>query len=167
MSDSSLIGFIMSPNSMLLGYLTMFLGFLLGGIFYYVFTSLGLYKMAQNSQLENPWLAWLPFGNIYIIGSIVNEIDFLGQHITNLGIIFLLCPFIVVIASGILSIIPILGWLASFVLNILFLIFGVLVLFRMFKGFVGESATLYTILTLIVPFGAPICFMKAGNRPRL
>lgn len=134
---------------------------------YYIFTSLGLYKMAKSSNLENPWLAWLPFGNTFIIGSIVKEIDFIGQHITNLGIIYLLSPFIVAIASCILSLIPILGWIASFALNILFLVFYVSVLYRMFKCFVGENATLYTILTLIIPFGAPVCFMKAGNRPRL
>lgn len=137
------------------------------GLVYYIFTSLGLYKMAKSSHLENPWLAWVPFGNTYIVGSIVKEIDFIGQHITNLGIIYLLSPFIVGIASCILSLIPILGWLASFALNILFLIFYVSVLYKMFKCFVGEKATLYIILTLIIPFGAPVCFMKAGNSPRL
>ena len=157
MSDSGLFSFLLS-----FGLLSMVVG-----LVYYVFTSLGLYRMAKSSNLENSWLAWIPFGNTYIIGSIVEEIDFMGQHITNLGIIFLLSPFIVGIASCILSIIPILGWIASFALNILYLVFSVSVLYRMFKCFVGESATLYTILSVIIPFGAPVCFMKAGNLPRL
>ena len=157
MSDSGLIGFLVS----------FWLLSMVVGLVYYIFTSLGLYKMAKSSQLENPWLAWLPFGNTYIIGSIVKEIDFIGQHITNLGIIYLLSPFILGIASCILSLIPILGWLACFALNILFVYFNILVIYRMFKCFVAESATLYTILTFIIPFGAPVCFMKAGNRPRL
>ena len=157
MSESGLLKFVLS-----FGLLSIVVG-----LVYYIFTSFGLYKMAKSSHLENPWLAWLPFGNTYIIGSIVKEIDFIGQHITNLGIIYLLSPFIVGITSCILSLIPILGWIASFALNILFLIFSISVLYRMFKCFVGENAILYTILTLIIPFGAPVCFMKAGNRPRL
>ncbi|HEX3016155.1 MAG TPA: hypothetical protein VHQ46_07235 [Desulfobacteria bacterium] len=134
---------------------------------YYVFVSLGLYRMAKSSDLENPWLAWLPFGNTYIMGAIVKEMDFIGQHITNLGIIYLVSPFIVAIASAILSLIPILGWLASFALSILLLVFSIMVLYKMFKCFVGEKAVLYTILTIIIPFGAPVCFMKAGSNPRL
>jgi len=137
------------------------------GLFYYFGTAFGLYKMAISSNLQNPWLAWIPFGNAYILGSIVEEVDFLGQRITNLGLIYLIAPFAIAIAAKILALIPVLGWLATIVIEILFLILSIKVVYKMFTLFVSESATLFTVLSFIIPFAAPVCFIIAGNHPRI
>lgn len=42
----------------------------------YVLLSLGLYTIAQRRGLSNPWLAWIPFGNVWILGSISDQYQF-------------------------------------------------------------------------------------------
>lgn len=39
----------------------------------YVFTALGLYTLAQRRGLRNPWLAWVPVANVWILGSLSDQ----------------------------------------------------------------------------------------------
>ena len=39
----------------------------------YVFTALGLYTLAQRRGLRNPWLAWIPVANVWILGSLSDQ----------------------------------------------------------------------------------------------
>ena len=39
----------------------------------YVFSALGLYTMAQRRDLRNPWLAWIPVANVWILGSLSDQ----------------------------------------------------------------------------------------------
>lgn len=43
------------------------------GIVMYILQSLGLYTIACRRQLKNPWLAWLPIGNMWILGSLSDQ----------------------------------------------------------------------------------------------
>lgn len=36
----------------------------------YIFTGLGLYTIAKRRGLRNPWLAWVPFANVWLLGCI-------------------------------------------------------------------------------------------------
>lgn len=40
------------------------------GIVLYIFESLSIYTIAKKRGIENPWLAWIPFANLWIIGQI-------------------------------------------------------------------------------------------------
>jgi len=51
------------------------------GVAAYVLASLGLMKLAENRRIENPWLAWIPFGNLFILGKLVgDEIVVFDKH---------------------------------------------------------------------------------------
>jgi hypothetical protein len=39
----------------------------------YVFGSLGLYTLASRRGIRNPWLAWIPVVNVWIIGSLSDQ----------------------------------------------------------------------------------------------
>ena len=43
------------------------------GIVGYVFLALGLYAIAQRRGLPNPWLAWIPVANVWLLGSISDQ----------------------------------------------------------------------------------------------
>ncbi len=43
------------------------------GIAIYVLQSLGLYTIAQRRGIKNPWMAWLPVTNMWILGSIADQ----------------------------------------------------------------------------------------------
>lgn len=45
------------------------------GIASYVMTSLSLYTIANRRQIKNPWLAWIPLANYWIVGSIADDYD--------------------------------------------------------------------------------------------
>ena len=39
----------------------------------YVFNGLGLYAIAKRRGILHPWLAWVPFGNVWILGDIADQ----------------------------------------------------------------------------------------------
>lgn len=39
----------------------------------YVFSAFALYTIAQRREIKNPWLAWLPIVNVWILGSISDQ----------------------------------------------------------------------------------------------
>jgi len=49
--------------------------FFVVGIVFYVLKSIGLSTLAANRGLDNPWLAWIPVADLYIMGMLVEEID--------------------------------------------------------------------------------------------
>jgi len=39
----------------------------------YILQSLGIYTIAQRRGIRNPWMAWLPVTNMWILGSIADQ----------------------------------------------------------------------------------------------
>lgn len=39
----------------------------------YIFSALGMYTLAQRRGLRNPWLAWIPVVNVWILGSLSDQ----------------------------------------------------------------------------------------------
>lgn len=42
----------------------------------YIFQSIGLYTIAKNRGIKNPWLAWIPVGDYWIAGSIADQYQY-------------------------------------------------------------------------------------------
>lgn len=87
------------------------------GLAQYIMTSLSLYTIADRRCINNPWLAWLPIGNVWIIGSIADyhdrrnginnkwRIALLALYLVFIGL-FLVCYIsliVAVISFGIMS----------------------------------------------------------------
>lgn len=50
----------------------------------YILHALGLYTIANRRGIHNPWLAWIPFGSIWILGSIADQYQYVAKgHIRN------------------------------------------------------------------------------------
>ena len=47
------------------------------GVASYIFQSVGLYTIAKRRGIRNPWLSWLPIGNMWILGSISDQYQYL------------------------------------------------------------------------------------------
>jgi len=112
------------------------------GIAAYVLTALGLYSIAKNRGMENPWLAWIPIAQFYIIGAIVKELKF-GTSFT-IPKMELVLP-LGCLAVAILSWIPVLGWLIS----IAYAVVAIYSLYIMYQKYVPQQAVLYTVLSCI------------------
>ena len=63
----------MTAVGLVLILLLVYLAILGIGIITYVLQSLAMYTIADRRRIPNAWLAWLPFGNVWILGSIVDH----------------------------------------------------------------------------------------------
>ena len=45
----------------------------------YVLSSLGMYQIAKRRGIPNPWLAWLPVGQAWILGSISDHYQYVAK----------------------------------------------------------------------------------------
>jgi len=112
------------------------------GIIAYVMFSLGLMTLAKNKGIENAWLAWIPIGNLYILGKIVETVNIGSWEIPKLEVVL---P-IAAVVGGLLGSIPVVGWIFSLALVILI---G-FVLYKLFTKYRPEQAVLYTVLSIVL-----------------
>ena len=63
-----------------LGILLVFYLFVIAfGVAMYVLQSVGYYQIAKRRGIHNPWLAWLPVGNMWILGSISDQYQYVAK----------------------------------------------------------------------------------------
>lgn len=60
-------------------FLVFYLLILAFGVVCYVLQSLGFYTIAKRREIRNPWLAWLPVGNMWILGSISDQYQYVAK----------------------------------------------------------------------------------------
>ncbi len=110
------------------------------GLVLYIFKSIGFMAMASNRGMENAWLAWIPIADLYIGGKLVEEMDFFGARITNMG---LWLP-VVNTASIFLAFIPILDIACWGIF-----VFCLFYLYRLYCIYEPSQATLFTVFSII------------------
>ena len=49
------------------------------GIATYVFMAIGLYAIAKRRGINHPWLAWIPFGNIWLLGCVSDQYRYVAM----------------------------------------------------------------------------------------
>lgn len=118
-----------------------FIVFGIVGIVGYVLMAIGLQRMAINEGIENAWLAWVPVGNVWIIGKLVKTIE-LGSNKWEQAELILV---VAVAASILLSAIPVIGTIISLAVGILL----ILVNYKLYKLYAPEKAVMYLIVTII------------------
>lgn len=62
--------------AVLMVYYLLVIGF---SILVYVLQALGMYTIANRRGIHHPWLAWVPFGNLWILGSISDQYQYVSQ----------------------------------------------------------------------------------------
>lgn len=137
------------------------------GIAFYVFSSLMFYKLAQKRGVDHAWLAWIPYGNLYLLGQIAGPMNLFGKlRIEKTGLVLLLAPLALWAATlvlGMLALIPFLGIIfgiiagvLSFVGPLALLVLNLCVLYRIYSPYLPKNTvliyTLVSILTVTIPF---------------
>ena len=123
------------------------------GIANYVLMSLGLMRMASNQEIDNPWLAWIPIGNLWIMGKIIKTIELGSKKFEQAELILVLAS----VGSMVLAAIPFVGAL----INLAVMILGLMVMYKIYKMYAPGKEMLYTILSFIFAIIAPgILFFK-------
>ena len=85
------------------------------GITIYIFESIGTYTIAKRRGLKNPWLAWIPFANFFMFGSIADDCNqkLSGKKTNNKQLLLWLG-----VASKIIAV-PFVIWLMDWYVNFL------------------------------------------------
>jgi hypothetical protein len=147
---------------LLLGGVASLLFFIIG-IALYVLFAIGLYGLSKTEGTGNEWFAFIPILQLYIVGKILKEVKISTYTIPQLELVLPLAPIAVLIAGSILGIIPLIGGLLELVLNLAFFIFSIIVMFNFYKRYRGDSATLMTVLSVILFFMGPIYVFNLRN----
>jgi len=125
--------------------------FALIGIVFYVIFAFAFYKMALNAGLENPWLAWIPVAQWYILAKLIKSLKISEYEIPNLEFVLPGATLIVMAFNRI----PVIGGLLSLA-NYILLLFSLNKLYKIYKP---DLAVLYTVLSVFA-FPVPFIFLS-------
>lgn len=159
----------------------------------YVLYSLGLYTIADRRGIRHSWLAWVPLGNLWILGSISDQYQYVTngkvknrrKWLVGLSIILFLLCFVWIIAM-IVSLIMMrkmggevaasvmliaLGALLLIVLSIATVIYQYLCLYDLYHSCNPSNAVLFLVLSIafsgVMPIFVFVCRKKdLGMPPR-
>lgn len=118
----------------------------------YVFTGLSLSELAKKNEVENAWLAWLPVGNMYLLGKIGFEIYApVEKRNSNFTWVLLACSLAswVLYDSG-LSSMAMVG----------VTVFSTWAYYYIFKKINEKNCVLFTILSAMFDIGPVLLFVN-------
>ena len=122
----------------------------------YGLLSAGLHIMGINKGINSPWLAWIPLGQYYVIGAIIEEFKLLDWKISNAGSVL---GGLAVVTFFFSAIIPFIGWILPLALFVL----GVAATYKLLS-LKGSSSPLGVILCSLVFFPVlPIVIFNLRN----
>lgn len=170
-------------------YLVFILLLLIFSIVSYILTSVGMYTIAKRRGIQNPWLAWLPLGNVWILGSIADQYQYVVKGrvrnrrkiLLGLGIAGMVGSAVVQIinivmtiamgtsqgvegAAATFAITMLLSALAMFVVAIISAIYQYMSYHNLFASCKPQSADLYLVLSIVVSFTMPILIFICRNK---
>ncbi len=165
---------------------------LLLGIGSYVLTSISLYTIAKRRQISKPWLAWLPIGNYWTMGSIVDDYDKRNGLKRNWRTVLLVLTIVFFVAFILLYIFMIviivitavkssnaepnmsemIGLFVALYVSVILIILpaialeacGLICTYKIYESTVPEKSLKYFLLSLLVPFAGVICLFLCRNK---
>ena len=136
------------------------------GIVLYVFASFSLYTAAKNRGVQNPWLAWIPVGNFWIAGKLL-DYYFAREGKTVFGgkVGFALIAVCaagggVVLSSFPNSFLSGLGTLCYIAAAVIFYI----MLYKFYNSVAPDKAVLFLVLSIIFSVAMPFIFFSQRNK---
>ena len=159
----------------------------------YVLYSLGLYTIANRRNIRHSWLAWLPMGNVWILGSISDQYQYVTKgKIKNrrklllgldIGLVaFSICWLVAIVVFGIMSegfaaglvaltLVAILGYLVFIALAIVCAVYTYICLYDLYNSSNPNNSVLFLVFSIFfsvtMPFFVFACRKKdLGMPPR-
>lgn len=120
-------------------------------LFFYIFHSVGLMRIAKKLGVKHRWMAWIPFANVYLLGACAEKSQTRnGKKTWKWGLILLFVtlgmsvgqPIVQLVISIVLSVLPILSFVINAILECSTLILMAMngyCLYLIFKEFLGKT----------------------------
>jgi hypothetical protein len=173
---------MMSVLLILLGVLAVAL---LVSVIFWIISSLSLQAIARRRGIRNAWLAWVPIGNQWILGSIADQYQHLIQgKITSRRKILLwlgLANFVVSVIGGILSgvigataqteeqmmvfsVVNLVSSLGGMALGITVLVFYHMSNYDLYRSCNPKNAVTFLVLGIIFPVAQPFFYLSCRKK---
>lgn len=158
----------------------------------YILTALGMYTIAKRRGIHHAWLAWIPVGSNWLLGSISDQYQYvakgrvrnrrkvlLGLSLGMFAVIALmLVGFVMMLISeisgadasemmfgGAIALI-LLCYFAMFVLAIILLVFEYIALYDLFASCEPDNSVLYLVLSILVGVVLPFFVFACRNKDK-
>ena len=158
----------------------------------YVLHSLGLYTIARRRRISKPWLAWIPIGNLWLLGCISDQYQHMakkkvtgrrkilpGLSIAAIAIYFLwiFCAILGMVFAGSAGtaiagsvLLMLLGSLVLFGIAIALTVFQYMSYYALYHSCDPNNSVLFLVLSIvfsgIMPFFVFACRNKDNGMPR-
>lgn len=168
------------------------IGFLFS-IAVYVLQSLGFYSIANRRGIHHPWLAWIPVGNMWILGSISDQYQFVAKGkvknrrktLLGLQIAMTVCVILVYVAafvlgffsveaemSGVAAGMEMVGpvlllvavYLALLVISIVLTVFQYIACYDLFVSCSPNNGVLFLVLSILFNITLPFFIFALRNK---
>ncbi len=160
----------------------------------YILNSIALSRLASRRSIKRPWLAWIPVGTDWIIGSLADEYDErngikrkwrvvlvvllilvgLGLVAYYIGYFYLLFTTLTKMNSGFsanaMKNLVVGACICYIALMIMVMVAAALnavrtvCIYKIFESTVPKRSVLYLLLYMIVPLAGPICLMLCKEK---
>ena len=164
---------------------------LIFGILCYILQAIGLYKIARRRGIRHAGLAWVPLGNMWILGSIADQFQYvvkgkirnrrksllwLSVVLTALTVVAEVCTYFVSVLlpampamADILRAWPLLaGWgmaiIATFVIAIVAVVIEYIAYYNLFFSCNPDNNVVFLVLGILFPVLLPFFVFSQRNR---
>ena len=159
------------------------------GVTMYVLQALGMYTIAKRRGIHHPWLSWLPIGNMWILGSISDQYQYVAKgKIRNRRKVLLGMMIAIEVLSVLYSVTnvammigiasegsgmvgasaagAILLYAVLLIVAIVASVFQYIALFDLYKSCNPDDAVLYLVLSILFSISMPV-FMFISRKKDL
>ncbi len=166
-------------------FLIVYLLIIAWGVLAYVLQSVSFQTIAKRRGIKHSWLAWIPVGALWILGSISDQYQYVAKgKVRNrrkvllglcIAVLLLLIPYcfvIVCIAAEIPSVSSVAGWTVAFIfcllamiaISITLTVFEYIALYDLFVSCDSSQAVLYLLLSIFLPVTLPFFLMSCRKK---
>lgn len=126
-------------------------------IVFYVLFCYGLHTIATNRGENNAILAWVPFANFYLLGSMIGNFSIVNKEMENVEILLPLAVLIYYVIGG--------SWFVGYITAAICLLFIIYALYNFYNQLHPERAMFYAIISAILPtVSIPVIFLLIKDK---
>lgn len=157
---------------------------LLVGAVFYVLQSIGVYTIAKRRGIRSPWLSWVPVGNMWILGCIADQYQYVAKKkVTHRRTVLLGMTIgltLVVLAVNVAQVATLFSGsgaqlgayaagslmlaLVSLVLSVVAAVFQYIAMYDLFASCDPGNALLFLLLSIFVSVSYPILLFICRNK---
>lgn len=155
---------------------------------FWIFRSVGLYAIAKRRGIRHAWMAWIPIGNQWVLGSVSDQYQLLVNEKTTsrrkillvlnlVGFVICLGYFVLSIVSGVMAalggngnvaeVLPLLlmvPYLLMVGLSVTNLVFTHICSFDLYRSCNPDNAVVFLVLGIILPVTEPFFYFSCRKK---